>query len=87
MRKILFLVVVEAMNEMLGEHCHLITMKGWRHGPGHGGNKQHPASPGVHAGGFHCDEMWLPPDLPEEVAAQVRKTPSRPRSWANFSLL
>ena len=24
------------MNEMLGDQCHLITMKGWRHGPGHG---------------------------------------------------
>ena len=59
--------VVDVMDEMLGDACHLITMKGWRHGPGHGGNKQHPASPGVHGGGFHCDEMWLPPDLPEEV--------------------
>ena len=29
---------------------------------------------------------WLP-DGPERVFAQVRKTPSWPRSWANFSLL
>ena len=63
--------VREVMDQMLGEHCHLITMKGWRHGPGHGGNKQFPAAPGVHAGGFHCDEMWLPPNLPEELATQL----------------
>ena len=63
--------VREVMDEMLGDQCHLITMKGWRHGPGHGGNRQQPAAPGVHAGGFHCDEMWLPPDLPKELATQL----------------
>jgi hypothetical protein len=63
--------VREVMDAMLGDQCHLITMKGWRHGPGHGGNNNHPASPGVHGGGFHCDEMWLPDGLPEEVAAQL----------------
>ena len=83
------------MDHFLGEHCHLITMKGWRHGkctdlppphpttaspdagapapagPGHGGNKSPVGKPGVEAGGFHCDEMWLPPDLPSEVTTQL----------------
>ena len=25
----------------------------------------------MEAGGFHCDEMWLPPDLPSEVTTQL----------------
>ena len=33
--------MVEVMTEMLGgDQCHLITMKGWRHGPGHGADPQ-----------------------------------------------
>ena len=52
--------VREVMDQMLGEHCHLITMKGWRHGPGHGGQKQFPAAPGVHAGGL-CASLALAP--------------------------
>jgi hypothetical protein len=64
-------LVFEAMTAILGDQCHLLTMKGWRHGPGHGGTAIPAPAPGVHAGGFHCDEMWLPDDLPDDLAAQL----------------
>ena len=55
--------VVKAMDAILcpshgPESCHLITMKGWRNFPGYNGAKG--AAPGVHGGGFHCDDDPVP---------------------------
>ena len=57
------------MEQLLGEQCHLITMKGWRNPPGHNAAKG--AAPGVHGGNFHNDELgFLPRGVTAEVAEQ-----------------
>ena len=59
-------VVADAMDRLLGDTCHVITMKGWRNLPGYNGNRgSTPEAP--EGAGFHVDEMFT--EFPDEEMA------------------
>ena len=66
-------LVADAMDALLGETCHVITMKGWRNQPGYNGNRG--ASPKApEGGGWHVDEMFT--EFPDEEMAATAFGPA-----------
>lgn len=59
--------IIDVLDSVLGDQCHVITQKGWRHAPGHD------ATGGTGNGGMHCDELFV--ELPERLAMDPEYTP------------
>ena len=64
--------IAAAMDAILGDTCHLVSQKGWRHAPGH--NTARGAAPGIEGDGFHTDELFNG-EMPEEIAMDPRYKP------------